>query len=127
MNVNTHECPGTAGHECLFGGVTPNILYLQIQLYDTFSLLRVHWILCYRIKNIYFMVFIKQLKPKILCSVIVAIQTGALPSKVRVVGSNSLPGTGSFFFLSFPPLLSFLSLHCASTQLYARCGQGPER
>ena len=26
MNVNIHECPGPAGHECLFGGVTPNIL-----------------------------------------------------------------------------------------------------
>ena len=39
-----------------------------------------------------------------LCSVNVAIQTG--PSKVRVVGSN--PGTGKFFFfISFPPLLSF--------------------
>ena len=29
------------------------------------SLLHVHWILCYRIKNISFMVFIKQLKPRI--------------------------------------------------------------
>ena len=28
------------------------------------SLLHVHWILCYRIKNIFFMVFIKQLKPR---------------------------------------------------------------
>ena len=66
------------------------------------------------------MVFIKQLKPGSFCSVNVAIQTGALPSKVRVVGSNPLPGTGSFFFfLSFPPLLSFLSLHCAFTQVYA--------
>ena len=34
------------------------------------------------------MVFIKLLKPRILCSVIVAMQTGALPSKVRVVGSG---------------------------------------
>ena len=31
----------------------------------TLSLLHVHWILCYRIKNISFMVFIKQLKPRI--------------------------------------------------------------
>ena len=29
------------------------------------SLLHVHWILCYSIKNISFMVFIKQLKPRI--------------------------------------------------------------
>ena len=28
------------------------------------SLLHVHWILCYRIKNIFFMVFIKQVKPR---------------------------------------------------------------
>ena len=56
-----------------------------------------------------------------MCSVNVAIQTGALPSKVRVVGSNPLPGTGSFFssflFLHFFP--SFLTLRvypgvCAS-------------
>ena len=82
------------------------------------SLLHVHWILCYRIKNISFMVFIKQLKPRILCSVIVAIQTGALPSKVRVPGSNPLPGTGkkfsSFLFLLFFP--SFPQ-HCAFTQV----------
>ena len=59
-----------------------------------------------------------------------AIQTGALPSKVRVVGSNPLPGTGSFFsyflFLHFFP---FLSLHCAFTQVYvyARLWVGPAR
>ena len=39
-----------------------------------------------------------------MCSVIVTMQTGALPSKVRVVGSNPLPGTGSIFS-------SFLFLH----------------
>ena len=69
-----------------------------------------------------FMVFIKQLKPRIFeCSVIVAIQTGALPSKVRVVGSNPLPGTGSFFlpFFSCTSFLPFLTLRvypgvCAS-------------
>ena len=66
------------------------------------------------------MVFIKRSQGS-LCSVNVAIQTRALPSKVRVVGSNLLPGTGSFFssclFLHFFP--SFLTLHvylgvCAS-------------
>ena len=73
-----------------------SFLYLQIQLYDTFSisLLHVHWILCYRIKNISSMVFIKQL------------------------------GLEVFFIPFFPPLISFLSLHCASTQLYARLWAG---
>ena len=63
------------------------------------------------------MVFIKGS----LCSVNVAIQTGALPSKVRVVGSNPLPGSGSFFssFLSSTSFLPFLTLRvypgvCAS-------------
>ena len=89
------------------------------------SLLRVHWILCYRIKNICFMVFIKQLKPRSLCSVILLYRLE--PCLPRVVGSNPLPGTGSFFS-SFPPLVSFLSLHCASTQLCMRvCGQDPAR
>ena len=53
------------------------------------------------------MVFIKQLKPEIFGSVNVAIQTGALPSTVTVVGSNPLTGTGnifsSFLFLHFFP------------------------
>ena len=74
------------------------------------------------------MVFIKQLKPRILCSVVVAIQTGALPSKVRVVGSNPLPGTGSFFS-------SFLFLHFFPSFPYTArlprcmrgCGQGHAR
>ena len=85
------------------------------------SLLHVHWILCYRIKNISFMVFIKQLKPRIFVHVIVAIQTGALPSKVRVPGSNPLPGTGTKFlpFFSSTSFFPFLTLRvypgvCAS-------------
>ena len=73
------------------------------------SLLRVHWILCYRIKNICFMVFIKQLKPRSLCSVIVAIQTGALPSKG--CGFESPPRDWKFFFFfSSTCFLSFLTL-----------------
>ena len=74
-----------------------------------------HRILCYRIKNTSFMVFIKQLKPRIF---VLYKQTGALTFKVKVV--NSIPSLGlEFFFLSFPPLLSLLSLHvypgvCAS-------------
>ena len=53
-------------HSCSYSCYFISFLYLQIQLYDTsLSLLHVHWILCYRIKNISFMVFIKQLKPRI--------------------------------------------------------------
>ena len=89
------------------------------------SLLHVHWIICYRIKNISFMVFIKQLKPRIFvqCNCCytdwsLAIQTGALPSKVRVVGSNPLPGTGKKIlpFFSSTSFLPFLT--CAFTQVY---------
>ena len=56
-----------------------------------------------------------------MCSVIVAIQTGALPSKVRVPGSNPLPGTGKKFlpFISSTSFFPFLTLRiypgvCAS-------------
>ena len=73
------------------------------------------------IENISFMVFIKQLKLRIFVQCNAAIQTGALPSKVRVVGLNPLPGTGSFFlpFFSSTSFLPFLTLHvypgvCAS-------------
>ena len=40
-------------HNCSYSAMLNSFLYLQIQLYDTFSisLLHVHWILCYRIKN----------------------------------------------------------------------------
>ena len=48
-----------------------------------------------------------------MCSVNVAIQTGALPSKVRVVGSIPLGGGGGgdwkFFFLPFFSSTSFLA------------------
>ena len=71
------------------------------------------------------MVFISQGS---LCSVNVAIQTGALPSKVKVVGSNPLPGTGSFF-LPFFSSTSFLSFpYTAHLPRCMRvCGQGPAR
>ena len=85
-----------------------SFLYLQIQLYDTFSfsLHHVQWILCYRIKNIAILHDIYKATEAKECKF--AIQTGALPTKERVVGSNPLLGTWKFFFfLSFPPLLSF--------------------
>ena len=40
-------------HNCSYSAILNSFLYLQIQLYDTFSLslLHVHWILCYIIKK----------------------------------------------------------------------------
>ena len=72
------------------------------------SLVHVHWILCYRIKKD----MVSEAKDLCVYIVNVAIQTGALPSKVRVVGSIPLRGTGSFFLLSFPStsFLAFLTL-----------------
>ena len=95
------------------------------------SLLHVHWILCYRIKNISFMVYIKLLKLRIFVQCNCCYADWSL---ARVVGSNPLPGTGSFFLLPFfSSTLSFLSLHC-SFPYTARlprcmrvCGQGPAR
>ena len=55
-----------------------------------------------------------------MCSVNVAIQTGALPSKVRVVGSNLLPGNVSLFLHFFP--------YTARLPRCMRvCGEGPAR
>ena len=89
------------------------------------SLLRVHWILCYRIKNISFMVFIKQLKPRIFVQCNCCYTDWCLAFQGEGCGFESPPWDWKFFFfLSFPPLLSFLSLHCASTQLYARLWAG---
>ena len=49
------------------GGVRTNFVepYWIRHWILSLSLLHVHWILCYRIKNISLMVFIKQLKPRI--------------------------------------------------------------
>ena len=61
-----------------------------------------------------------------MCSVIVAIQTGALPSKVRVVSSNPLPGTGRFFlpFFSSTFFPSFPYTARLPSCMHV-CGQGP--
>ena len=103
-------------HTCLYSAISIvfcTFKFSSMTLSLSLSLLlHVHWILFYRIKNISFMVFIKQLKPSIFVQCkYVAIQTGALPFKVRVVGSIPLIGTGIFCFLSFSPFLSLLSLH----------------
>ena len=58
----------------------------------------------------------------------VAIQTGALPSKVRVVGLIPLPGTGSFFssflFLHFFPCFPYTARLPRCMHV---CGEGPAR
>ena len=87
-----------------------SFLYLQIQLYDTFSLSlhHVQWILCYRIKNISFMVFIKQLKPRIFVQCKCCYTDWSLAFEGEGCGFESPPWDWKFFFfLSFPPLLSF--------------------
>ena len=81
------------------------------------SLLHVHWILCYRIKNISFMVFIKQLKPKIFVQCNGCYTEWSLAFKRE----DPLPGTGRFFlpFFSSTSFLPFLTLRCVFTQEYA--------
>ena len=94
------------------------------------SLLRVYWTLLLN-KNISFMVFIKQLKPRIFVQCKCCYRTGALLCKVRFVDSILLSGTGIFFFLSFPPLLfpCFPYTDCTAclTRVYACLWQGPAR
>ena len=62
-----------------------------------------------------------------MCSVIVAMQTGALPSKVRVVGSNPLPGTGKKIlpFFPFPYTARLPRCMRVSGQGLARLSGGP--
>ena len=98
------------GHNCSYSAIL--MLFLQIQLYDTISLshLHVHWILCYRIKIISFIVLIKQLKSRIFVQCKYCYTTGAFPFKVTVVGSIPLPGTASFFLPFFSSISFFASL-----------------
>ena len=82
------------------------------------SLLCVHWILCYKIKNISFMVFIKQLKPRIFVECNCCYTDWSLAFQGEGCGFESWDwkSFSSFLFLHLFP--SF-SLHCVSTQLYA--------
>ena len=68
------------------------------------SLLHVHWILCYRIKNISFMVFIKQLKLRIF---VCCYTDWSLAFKGEGCGFESTPWDwkkiSSFLFLHFLP------------------------
>ena len=76
------------------------------------SLLHVHWILCYRIKNISFMVFIKQLKPRIFVQCKCCYTDWSLAFEGEGCGFDSPPWDWKFFFFfSFPPLFSLLFLH----------------
>ena len=107
-------------HNCSYSAILSIFLYLQIQLYEIFSLslLHVHWILCNRIKNISFIVFIKQPKPRIFVQCKCCYTTGALLFKVRDLGSIPLPEIGSFF-LSFFSSTSFLaSLTLTALRVY---------
>ena len=56
-------------HNCSYSAILNSFLYLQ--LYDIFflSLLHVHWILCYRIKNNIFHGIHKATEAKDLCAV----------------------------------------------------------
>ena len=101
--------------------------YLQIQLYDTFSLsLSIMCnVYCAIELRISFMVFIKQLKPRIFVQCKCCNTDWSLAfTKVRVVGLNPIPGTGSFFLPFFSSTSFLLSLDCAFTQVCMRvCGQ----
>ena len=116
-------------HNCSYSAILNSFLYLEIQLYDSFSLslLHVHWILCYRIKNISFMVSQSNWSQRYLCSVNDAEQLE--PCLLRWGLWVRFPSLGleENFFLSFPPLLSLLSLHwlrCAFTQVCASLWAG---
>ena len=73
------------------------------------SLLHVHWILCYRIKNISFMVFIKQLKAKDLCAVQMLLYRLEPCLLSEGCGFESPPWDWKFFFLPFFSSTSFLA------------------
>ena len=86
-----------------FGSMTPFL-----------SLLLVHWILCYRIKNISFMVFIKQLKPRIFVQCNYCYTEWSLAFQGEDCGFESPPWDWKFFFLPFfssTSFLPFLTLH----------------
>ena len=102
-------------HNCSYSAIL-NSLFLQIQLYDTFSLSLSFMCIVYCAieLKISFMVFIKQLQPRIFVQCKCCYTDWILPFKVRVLGSITLPGMAkitSFLFLHFFP-----SLHCAFSQ-----------
>ena len=97
-------------HNCSYSAILIVFYTFIIQFYDTLSLslLHVHWILLLN-KNITFMVFIKQLKPRIFVQYKCCYRTGALPCKV-VVGSIPFSARG----LTRPRILHEISNHAIS-------------
>ena len=95
-----------------------------IQLFNTFSLSPS---CALDIKNISFMVFIKQLKQSIFVRCKCCYRTGALPCKGRVVGYSPLWDWN--FFSSFLFFLCFPYTDCAEhlPRCMRICGQGPAR
>ena len=95
-------------HNCSYSAILNIFLHLQIQLYNTFSLslLYVHWILCYRIKNISFMVFVKQLKPRIFVQCNCCYTEWSLAFEGEGCGFNPPPWDWDFFSSS----TSFLAI-----------------
>ena len=72
--------------------------------------------------------FIKQLKLNVFMQCKCFYRTGALPCKLRAVGSIPKSGTGSFFFfLSFPPLFPYTDYAFNYPGVYVRLWQGPVR
>ena len=92
------------------------------------SLLHVHWILCYRIKNISFMVFIKQLKPRIFVQCNCCYTDWSLAFQGEGCGFESTPWDwkkiSSFLFLHF-----FLSFPYPTRlpRCMSVCGKSPAR
>ena len=119
-------------HNCSYSAIL--IVFCTIKFSSmtlSLSLIHVHWVLCYRIKNISFMVFIKQLKPRIFVQCNCCYTDWSLAFKGDVVGSNRLPGTGNFFlpFFSSTSFLPFLTMRvcpgvCAFAQVYVRLWAG---
>ena len=87
-------------HNCLYSVNLRSFCNFIIQLYDTLSLS----FMC-----------IKQLKLRTFMQCKCCYRTGTLPCKLRAVGSIPCLGLDVFFFLSFPPLLSFLEVGGALT------------
>ena len=67
----------------------------------------------------------KATEAKDLCAVLMLYTDWSHAFEGECCGFESTPVTGSFYFPSFPPLLSLFSLHCSFTQVYAVYGEGP--
>ena len=118
-------------HNCSYSAILIvfcTLKFSSMTLSLSLSLLHVHWILCYRIKNISFMVFIKQLKPRIFVQCNCYYTDWSLAFQGEGCGFESPPWDWKFFS-------SFLFLHFFPSFPYTMrlpscmrvCGQGPAR